>query len=125
MLDLDACGEVAEAGAKARRLARARAMGLPVPPGVVVLPGEEIDAGVLAGWLRRLGPGPFVVRSSAQQEDREGRSAAGLLLSRTGVAAAEVPGAEAAVRASGQGEAVRRYLGPRRRWRRWCSRRSG
>ena len=72
------------AGGKAEGLARLAALGLPVPP-ALVLPAESharwqatgaLPADALATALARLGS-PLAVRSSASDEDREGRSAAG------------------------------------------------
>lgn len=111
LLPLDACGDRPEAGLKARRLAQARGLGLPVPDGVVLLPGVPLDPARLQAELKRLGASCFVVRSSSQAEDQPGRSAAGLLLSVLNVPAAAVPDAVVQVRASGQSAAVRAYLG--------------
>ena len=75
------------AGGKASGLARLVALGLPVPPALVLSAGAyrrwqergELaaeDREALAAGLERLGP-PLAVRSSAADEDAEGRSAAG------------------------------------------------
>jgi phosphoenolpyruvate synthase/pyruvate phosphate dikinase len=72
------------AGGKAHGLARLVALGLPVPPALVLPPAAyerwretgELPGDVLAGALERLEP-PLAVRSSALDEDTEGRSAAG------------------------------------------------
>jgi pyruvate,water dikinase len=110
MLPLDACVGSVAAGAKAETLARARAMGLLVADGVVLLPGETVDAPQLAAALTRLGGDRFVVRSSASFEDRAGGSAAGVFLSIVGVRAAEVVRAVDEVQKSAQAPAVRAYL---------------
>ncbi len=108
-------GEVAalpEAGNKARTLAQMWAAGLPVPDGIVVLPGEEIDAQALGEALRHLGD-RFVVRSSADVEDAAGTTAPGVFESVVGVAPDEVPAAIERVRASALAEPARAYLGSR------------
>lgn len=116
MLWLRECAQTldrADLGPKARRLAVARAEGLPVPDGFVVLPDEALDEEQLAANLRRLtaARGLFAVRSSAAQEDLAGRSAAGLFLSRTHVPPDQVAQAIRDVRESGRSEAVVSYCG--------------
>lgn len=100
-------------GPKARRLAEARAQGLPVPDGFVVLPEEALDEQQLTENLSCLSApsGLFAVRSSAAQEDLAGRSAAGLFLSRTSVPGEGVAAAIREVRESGRSEAVVSYCG--------------
>jgi phosphoenolpyruvate synthase/pyruvate phosphate dikinase len=80
------------AGGKALGLARLAALRLPVPP-AVVLPiaayarwreGGELPNEALAKAFERIGP-PLAVRSSALDEDTEGRSAAGQYESVMGV----------------------------------------
>ena len=71
------------AGRKAQTLARLACAGLPVPDGLVVLPGDDLDEDQLAG----LGPGPYAVRSSSALEDGAQGSAAGLYESVIGVGA--------------------------------------
>jgi len=110
MLPLDACAGRGDAGGKAETLARMRAAGLRVADGVVVLPGEAIDAGALAAALARLGGERFAVRSSATVEDAATGSAAGLFQSVVGVRAADVATAIAEVRASADAPAVAAYL---------------
>lgn len=111
MLALADCAGRREAGRKAERLGRALRRGLPVPGGVVLLPGEPIDGAALRGALVELGAGPFVVRSSAAAEDQRGQSAAGLFLSLRDVGAEDVAAAAAQVRASGASPLVRACLG--------------
>src|SRR6185312_13652672 len=110
MLPLDACAGRGDAGGKAETLARMRAAGLRVADGVVVLPGEAINAGALAAALARLGGERFAVRSSATVEDAATGSAAGLFQSVVGVCAADVATAIAEVRASADAPAVAAYL---------------
>jgi rifampicin phosphotransferase len=115
MIRLDDAIALPAAGAKAQTLARARAAGLPVPDGIVLLPDEEIDEKAIAAELLRLAPpgARFAVRSSADVEDRPGLSAAGVFDSVLDVAAAGVPAAIERVRASAHREAARAYLGSR------------
>ena len=61
-------------GGKAAGLARLVELGLPVPPAVVLPPGEELDDS--AAVVARLGE-PLAVRSSAVGEDGVERLAAG------------------------------------------------
>ena len=106
-----------DVGAKAERLARARAAGMRVPSGFIVLPDEEVTAEALRPWLERLGAGEgarFAVRSSADVEDRAGASAAGVFASFVPVAAEEVEAAVARVRESARGEPARAYFDARR-----------
>lgn len=110
MLPLDACAGRSDAGGKAETLARMRAAGLRVADGLVVLPGEAVDAAALAAALARLGGERFAVRSSSTVEDAASGSAAGLFLSQVGVSAADVPAAIAAVRASAAAAPVAAYL---------------
>ncbi|HNN95107.1 MAG TPA: PEP-utilizing enzyme [Pseudomonadota bacterium] len=121
-------------GPKARRLAAALRLGLPIPDGIMLLPEEPLDSGALRsalmalsagslppandsslGLAEGLGPPPalprFAVRSSAMYEDLPGASAAGLFLTRTNVALEDVEAAIAAVRASGESLLVRTYCG--------------
>ena len=86
-------GEIdAGAGGKALGLARLASLGLPVPP-AVVLPAaaytrwyetKELPEEGLVSAFDRIGP-PLAVRSSALDEDLEGRSAAGQYESVMGV----------------------------------------
>lgn len=113
MLRLDEAAAEPAAGAKAQALARARAAGLPVPDGIVLLPDEEVDERALLAALQQTGAARFAVRSSADVEDRPGASAAGVFESVVGVAADDVPAAIERVRASAGREAARAYLGSR------------
>src|SRR5262245_25039489 len=99
MLRLDECIDRPDAGNKAQRLAQARARGLPVLDGWVVLPGEPV------GDVSSLGE-RLIVRSSSSVEDGES-SAAGVFLSLANVAPNGVAAAVEAVRASADGEAAR------------------
>lgn len=117
MRPLDACVGLGDAGGKAETLARARAAGLRVADGAVLLPDEPVDAAELAAELARLGGARFVVRSSASLEDRPGATAAGVFVSvvaeAAGDAVANVGRAIADVRASADGPALRAYLSAR------------
>ena len=120
LVELSAIG--ADAGGKARGLARLAELGLPVPP-ALVLPADaygrwraarslsEGDFRALGEALARLGP-PLAVRSSALDEDADDRSAAGQYESVMGVR--DLPELVAAVercyRAAG-GERARAYRG--------------
>lgn len=110
----------ASAGGKARGLARLVALGLPVPP-ALVLPAEayarwrasrslaERDFRGLGEALGRLGT-PLAVRSSALDEDAEDRSAAGQYESVMGVR--DLPALVAAVERcfrAAEGERARAY----------------
>lgn len=107
---LDEAGPVAAAGHKARTLARARAAGLPVPDGVVVLPAVACDVEALQEIVARWGVERYVVRSSANVEDRRDASAAGVFESVIGVRAEELPAAIERVRGAATREAARIYL---------------
>jgi rifampicin phosphotransferase len=84
-------------GGKAAGLARLLELGLPVPPALVLPPGEELDDPFAVA--RRLGE-PLAVRSSAVGEDAADRSAAGQYETVLGVRAAGLAEAIAHVRAS-------------------------
>lgn len=107
---LDEAEPVVAAGHKARTLARARAAGLPVPDGVVVLPGVACDVEGLQEIVARWGVERYVVRSSANVEDRRDASAAGVFESVIGVRAEELPAAIERVRGAATRETARIYL---------------
>lgn len=114
MLALGDCTALAEAGPKAMRLAQARALGVTVPDGLVLLADDPLPSqDVLVAALSKLDPDAtrFVVRSSAQAEDRAGQSAAGLFHSVTNVSAHDVQSAIEAVRQSGSSDLVSVALG--------------
>lgn len=121
MIRLDEAIGCAAAGSKAETLARARAAGLPVLDGFVVLPDEEVDEAELARELARLDGagdgrgivGRFAVRSSASVEDRPGLSAAGVFETVLDVTRGEVAAAIERVRASAWSGAARAYLAAR------------
>ena len=73
-----------EIGGKAAGLARLVALGLPVPPAVVVPVSARGALDDPAGMIRTLGE-PLAVRSSAVSEDASARSAAGQYETSTGV----------------------------------------
>jgi pyruvate,water dikinase len=99
---------VARVGGKARVLGAALRAGFPVPPGVVIEPGEEVDE---AAIVSALGPGPFAVRSSAPSEDGAHASWAGQLQTRLWVESPLLREAIAAVRESGRDAAAVAYGG--------------
>jgi phosphohistidine swiveling domain-containing protein len=105
MLHLDECVDRPEAGAKAVRLAQARAAGLHVLDGVVLLPGDPPE---IEGLGERL-----IVRSSSALEDAAGASAAGVFESIADVPKARLVAAVARVRASAEAEPARVYLSAR------------
>lgn len=117
LLDLD--GDLDRAGGKAYGLARLATLGLPVPP-AVVLPitayarwseTGELPSAALAEAFERIGP-PLAVRSSALDEDTEGRSAAGQYESVMGVDTLDAlfAAVEACYRAA-ESERARAYRG--------------
>jgi phosphoenolpyruvate synthase/pyruvate phosphate dikinase len=99
-----------EEGGKGAGLARLRAIGLPVPPTLVVpvSAGGVLAPTEAADVVARLGE-PVAVRSSAVGEDAADRSAAGQYESRMGVAAAELAEAVRAVWRSAESDRVRAY----------------
>ncbi len=112
--------EADAAGGKARALARLTQAGYPVPPGLVLLPRAFVDddlttngRAALASALRRLGPGPFAVRSSALAEDSATASFAGAFETVLDVAADDVSAAIVTVRASRRADRVRGYADAR------------
>jgi rifampicin phosphotransferase len=120
---VDALLELAEtrgaAGGKAEGLALLATLGLPVPP-ALVLPTDayarwretgELPEAALSRALERLGA-PLAVRSSATDEDTEGRSAAGQYESVMGVSTiAELGAAVAACYRAAESERARAYRG--------------
>ncbi len=101
-------------GGKAAGLALLQRHGLPVPPFFVVLSQEQLGDAELEAALRRLGPGPYAVRSSAMAEDGARCSFAGQLESRLGARdATEVRRALRVCRASGSSPRVAAYCAAR------------
>ncbi len=70
-----AAAPLGEVGGKALLLARHIGRGMCVPDMVLIPPGACIDS--VESLVERLGPGPWMVRSSAPDEDRPDGSAAG------------------------------------------------
>ena len=97
----------ARVGGKAKMLGAALRAGFPVPPGVVIEPGEVDVEAVVA----LLGEGPFAVRSSSPHEDGAHASWAGQFVTRLWVEADSLAQAVEDVRASGAGAAARAYGG--------------
>jgi len=79
VVTLGACDGLVDAGGKVAGLVLASRTGLAVPPSLVVLLDSDagVDSLVSVGARvrRRLGAGPYVVRSSAPDEDRDASSA--------------------------------------------------
>lgn len=98
-------------GGKAAALAELYAAGLPVPEGLVVLPGAAVSADGLASRLAEVFPGQtrFAVRSSASDEDGGDHSFAGQLDTFLDTSPAAVPGRVADVLASANSERVLAY----------------
>ena len=100
--------DAAAVGGKARALGAALARGLAVPDGVVLEPGETVDARAI---VSELGPAPYAVRSSAPFEDGAGRSWAGQLASVVPVGQDGLEDAVEQVRESGRGAPAIAYGG--------------
>ncbi len=118
----------AEAGSKATHLAHLASLGAVVPPSVVVPARAHADALAAAqggkpcelsremlqelpAALAHLGPSPWVVRTSAPDEDLPGGSAAGLFLSELGLRSKEaVASAVARCWRASRDRLVREYL---------------
>jgi phosphoenolpyruvate synthase/pyruvate phosphate dikinase len=101
-----------EEGGKAAGLARLQAIGLPVPPALVVpvSAGGVLEAEEAADVAARLGE-PLAVRSSAVGEDAADRSAAGQFESKMGVRAAGLASAVRSVWCSAESDRARAYGG--------------
>ncbi len=110
-MPLEQCADLpaARVGGKAKTLGAALRAGFPVPPGVVIEPGEPVDVDAVVALL---GEGPFAVRSSSPHEDGADASWAGQFVTRLWVAADSLERAVEDVRASGTGAAARAYGGP-------------
>jgi pyruvate,water dikinase len=96
-------------GGKAAALARLSVAGFPVPEWFALTPEAYKKELQLAEELKRLGSGPYAVRSSAIDEDGKGHSFAGQLESYLYVPAAEVAARVAEVWSSGFSERVLAY----------------
>jgi phosphohistidine swiveling domain-containing protein len=103
------------AGGKARGLQRIAATALALPDSWCLLPGTDAeDLGALTQELERRGHRLLAVRSSAQDEDREHASFAGIHISRLGVGLADLPAAVEEVATSSltaRAQAYREHLG--------------
>lgn len=97
-------------GGKGAGLARLIALGLPVPPAVVVPPDAHGRIEGAAELAARLGE-PLAVRSSAVGEDAHDRSAAGQFETRLDVRAHDLAAAVAEVYESTQSDRARAYGG--------------
>ena len=109
-------GDIASVGGKAASLGELIAAGARVPPAVVLTieganlaPKERSPA--VAAATRRLGDGPFAVRSSGLSEDGMTRSYAGVYETVLRVSVPELDGAIERCLASGRSEQVSRYGG--------------
>ncbi len=87
-------------GGKGAALARLGELGFEIPAWFAVPPDTTWTADELQQAIPTLGPGPFAVRSSGTQEDGAGHSFAGQFESHLEVAAEDVSGKIAEVRAS-------------------------
>lgn len=106
VLDLATAGDAGRAlvGGKAHALGVMMEAGYPVPDGIVVTIGCEPDDLELEEATRRLGPGPFAVRSSGVGEDGSETSLAGVYESFLDVEPANVPQAVRKCRQSSDGQ---------------------
>lgn len=100
-----AAARLGEVGGKALLLARHLGRGMSVPDLVLIPPNAHVDS--VDSLVERMGPGPWMVRSSAPDEDRPDGSAAGRYRSEP-VGRGDRPGLLAAI------ERVRRSGGPDR-----------
>ncbi len=97
-------------GGKGAGLARLIALGLPVPPAVVVPVSDAGEIHDPGGLLVSL-PEPFAVRSSAVGEDAADRSAAGQYESLVGISRDRLPEAVRTVHRSAASARVQAYRG--------------
>lgn len=109
-LDDQLARDTTTVGAKAARLAIARAAGLPVPPGFVVTAQDAVNETELLTAAAALG-GPLAVRSSGVREDAADSSSAGLYESYLDVPFDGVLDAVRRCRASGASARVTAYRG--------------
>lgn len=98
-----------DVGGKASALGRMAANGFDVPAFFAIPSGHAPTKGEIQDALRRIGGGPYAVRSSGLAEDGASDSHAGQYLTMLDVEASEVPAAVERVLASAQGEGIAAY----------------
>lgn len=96
-------------GGKGAALARLGAMGFDVPPWFAIPADAAFTHSELQEFIEALGPAPYAVRSSGLAEDGAAHSFAGQFESHLEVAAAQVFGRIAQVRASADSDGIRAY----------------
>lgn len=120
VLEMDAAGDVAQAGGKAAALTRLKTAGF-APPAFFVIRSEAFSSSAtepvlvddardqIESAVAKLGPGPFAVRSSGRAEDGIDKSHAGQFLSLLNIPASGVLTAAGQVWASGFSETIAEY----------------
>ncbi len=101
--------DISRLGGKGAALARLGELGFEIPAWFAVPPDAAWTADELQRAIAGLGSGLFAVRSSGTQEDGAGHSFAGQFESHLDVAAPDVPGKIAEVRASTNSTAILTY----------------
>ena len=113
ILDMHAAASHPSSGGKARALARLSDGPFDVPPILVVTPDEPLPVPDLESLVRKIGPGPYAVRSSAVVEDGSAHSFAGQFRSVLNVKPGDLQSAIANVRASADSAAMEVYVASR------------